>query len=121
MFDTHKISPFKAEQSGSGNYLKQEFGMEIDDAIGILKFQKRCFFRKGPGVHLVLRGARGSVDVLIMDGEYVCQRIVTGNDSLDCRLIPCPIGSMAIIGKKHEALDQIEQLLSQTIHWHYIH
>ena len=101
------------------NYLVKDFGMEIDGAISTLQFLNRCYIRKGPGVHMVLRGKKGAVNVLIMDGEYVPGRIATGNESLDWVLIPCPIGSMAIIGNKFEALDMIEQLLNRNIHWHY--
>ena len=117
-----QISAFKnASDLNTWNYQVKDLGMEIDSAIGKVQFLNRCFIRKGPGVHMVLRGKKGAVNVLIMEGEYVPERIATGNESLDWVLIPCPIGSMAIIGKKFEALDQIEQLLDSNIHWRYKH
>lgn len=103
---------------GVWNQLVQDFGMEINGPIGTLKYLNRCFIRKGPGLHMVLRGIKGAVNVLIMDGEYVADRIATGNDSMDWVLLPCPIGSMAIIDNKYEALDRIEQLLGSSIRWH---
>jgi len=105
-------------QTMEWNRLIKDSGMEIDGAMASLKYLHRCFIRKGPGVHLILKGTRGMVNVLVMEGERVTRRIATGNDAMDWVLIPCPIGCMAIIGKKNEALDQVEKLLSRTIRWH---
>ena len=118
MNTTYRNATKHAIQISAWNSLIRDFGMEIDGPIGTLKFLNRCFIRKGPGVHMELRGIKGVVNVLIMDGEYVTERIATGNDSMDWVLIPCPIGSMAIIGNKYEDLDRIEQLLDRTIRWH---
>lgn len=115
---THNCVDGNAPETGVWNQTVKDFGMEIDSAIGPLKLVKRCFVRKGPGVHMVLKGNKGAVNVLIMDGEYVPERIVRGNEFMDWLLLPCPIGSMAIIGHKSESLDQIEQLLERSIHWH---
>ena len=108
-------------QNLAWNQLIKDSGMEISGAIGTLKYLNRCFIRKGPGVHMILKGTRGAVNVLVMEGEQVTTRIATGNDSVDWLLIPCPIGCMAIIGNKNEALDQVESLLNRNIRWHNLH
>jgi len=99
-------------QNRAWNQLIKDSGMEITGQIGTLKYLNRCFIRKGPGVHMMFKGTRGAINVLVMEGERVTTRIATGNDTMDWLLIPCPVGCMA---------DQVESLLNRAIRWHELH
>ena len=103
------------------NNLFKDFGMELKGNIGEIMYAKRCFVRNGPGMHLVLSGTKGSVTVLIINGEYVHNRMMIRGTCMDWILTPCSIGSLAIIGNKDEPLDAVENAISANIRWTYLH
>ncbi len=118
--DNRRI-PEENTQRDKLNNLFKDFGMELKGNIGKITYAKRCFVRNGAGMHLVLSGSKGSVTVLIIDGEYVPNRMTIKGTDTDWILIPCPIGSMAIIGNKDEPLDEVENVISANIKWLYLH
>lgn len=119
--NNYRLVPEEDTQGDELNNLFKDFGMVLKGNIGKITYAKRCFVRNGTGVHLVLSGSKGPVSVLIIKGEYVRNRTTTRGTNMDWILIPCPIGSLAIIGNKEELLVEVENAINANIRWPYLH
>jgi len=92
-----------------------DIGVRLKGAFGGITYAKRCFLRKGAGVHLLFGHGKGAVSVLIMAGESAPERSCYGGPDGNWILLPCPIGSIAIIGEREQALEDVEQFLRDRI------
>ncbi len=91
--------------------------LSLDGDLGIVKFAKPCYINEQLSLHLILAGDKGSVTVLLMPNSSVNNTIKVNNTSLNGIIVPCPKGSMAILGASGEALDQIKQRFQNSITW----
>ena len=119
--DNYRLVPEEDSQRDELNNLFMDFGMKLTGNIGKIMYAKRCFVRNGTGMHIVLSGSKGPISVLIINGEFVQNRITTRGTNMDWILIPCPVGSMAIIGNKEESLVEVENAISANIKWPCFH
>ncbi|MCC7414203.1 MAG: DUF3379 family protein [Gammaproteobacteria bacterium] len=77
----------------------------------------RCRLRDRWVAHLVLAVPDGEVDVLIMPQEKVTVRTVYEHGDLQALVLPCPKGSLAIVGRAGESLAALEQRLRESTAW----
>jgi hypothetical protein len=70
--------------------LFEQFGGELMGSLGLVTYSGKCAARKGDGIHLVLRGERGPVTVIVMPGEHVEQREAIHSDHLGMPAIGWP-------------------------------
>ena len=111
-----------SKNDGNRKELKDLFrqcGIQLKGNIGKGQYAKRCFMRKRAGLHLVLSGSKGPVTVLFLFGDFVKCRVSSSGAGMDGMIIPCALGSLAIIGSKNEPLDKIEHAISENVRWSY--
>jgi len=99
------------------NGMLQEFGMHAAVVPGEITMAERCIIRKRPGMHLVLQGKMGPVDVLVMPDEKVDKKMMLNSEGKHGMVVPCPRGSMAIVGRIGEPLGLYEQRLMGSFSW----
>ncbi len=99
------------------NGMLREFGIRSAEVPGKVTMAERCIIRKRPGVHLVLQGEMGPVDVLLMPDEKVDKKMMLDSKDKHGMVVPCPRGSMAIVGRIGEPLDLYEQRLMGAFSW----
>jgi hypothetical protein len=99
------------------NAALHEVGIELNQGVGEIAFAKPCDIYEGRGAHLIVPGERGPVTVLIMPEANVRQEVMLRSGNLIGKIVPCPRGSIAIVGTKDEALDVIHQRMEGAINW----
>ena len=75
-----------------------------------------CWIRKGRGVHMVLAGLQGPIDVLLMPGEEAKKPHPVVSRRYQGILLPTAYGSMAVVGRPGETLDSVARALEQGLH-----
>jgi Protein of unknown function (DUF3379) len=91
--------------------------MKLDGDLGIVSYAMPCYIREQISLHLIIAGTKGPVTVLMMPESTVTETIKLTNTRLNGIIVPCPKGSMAILGISGEALDQIESQFRNAINW----
>lgn len=92
-------------------------GMKLDGDIGTVIYAKPCYIRNQISLHLILTGSKGTITVIVMPETPVNGIIKVKNANLDGIIVPCPKGSMAILGTSGEALEQVEKHFRNAITW----
>ena len=108
------------DQHVQGNELEILFtsvNMKLDGDIGTVKYAKPCYILDQMSLHLTLAGSKGPVTVLVMPESPVDDTINLKNAGLTGIIVPCPKGSMAILGNSGEALDQVEKRFRSSVTW----
>lgn len=98
-------------------HLFTSVGMELDGDLGKVNYAKPCYIRDQISLHLILTGAMGSVTVIVMPDNAVDSTIRVKNTDLDGIIVPCPKGSMAILGNPGEALEAVERRFRNSVTW----
>ncbi len=91
--------------------------MKLDGYLGTVNFAMPCYIREQISLHLIVAGSKGPVTVLMMPESTVNETIKVNNTNLYGIIVPCPKGSMAILGMSGEALDQIEKRFRNSVTW----
>lgn len=92
-------------------------GMQLDSGFGPIQAARPCYIRGKAAAHLVMPGNKGPIDILYMPSEDIEQRIQVTERGNQLILIPCPRGSVAIIGSTGEQLANIESRLRNASSW----
>jgi len=95
----------------------QPLGIRLDSEFGPIQAARPCYIRGKAAAHLVLPGAERSIDVLYMPSENIEQRIQIIAHDKKLILIPCPKGSLAIVGTSGEELATVERRLHLAANW----
>lgn len=105
-----------------GNYslaqVREKIGglnASISGDIGLVKFASKCDIHDKPGGHIVLKGDKGSVTVLIMPSETIAKRFRVKDKRFNGVVVPMNTGSMAIIGERGEKIQDVEKRLRKYI------
>ncbi len=95
----------------------QTLGAELKGSLGQVSYASIYYMRELRCGQLVLAGLKGPVNVLLMPGVYVENRRPLRSKKLNGVIVPTVNGSIAIIGERGEALDDMEQRLRSAISW----
>lgn len=104
-------------QKNELEYLFTSVNMKLDGDLGTVKYAKPCYIRDQISLHLTLVGSKGPVTVLVMPESPVDDTINLKNAGLHGIIVPCPKGSMAILGSPGEALDQVAKRFRNSVTW----
>lgn len=94
-----------------------EIGINLKQDLNNIEHVERCYVREKHGVYVVMGGIRGPVTVLFMPEEAVVQRKLFADKTYHGLIIPCPRGSIAIIGEPEEDLEKVESTLHASLEW----
>ncbi len=97
--------------------LLARFGADLQGELGQVSYAGTCAFRRQHGIHMVLRGERGPVTVLILPGETLDDITDVSDTRFTGVIIPIPNGSMAIVGEQGEPIERLERRLRSAVVW----
>jgi hypothetical protein len=95
----------------------QPLGMMLKSDFGPVQAARPCLIRGNDAAHLVVAGDQGTVDIIYMPFEDIDKRIEVTRHNNRLILIPCPKGSLAIVGSKDERLATIESRFHAASVW----
>lgn len=101
----------------TASHLLRPLGMDLEPEFGPIQAARPCVIRGNEAVHMVVEGARGVVDIVFMPSEFIDRKIETVYADRELLIVPCPRGSIAIVGEKGEHLAAIEQNLLGASNW----
>jgi hypothetical protein len=67
--------------------------------------------------HLVMQGEKGPITILLMPFEMVDMPIKLSGQSIEGVILPVGNGSIAIIGERGEAIDEVGTRVTDTVKW----
>lgn len=92
-------------------------GIDLTREIGVVTFASPCVVRGKLAGHLVLRGEKAPISILMMPNESLAERLdVDERDSVGV-VVPSGRGAIAIVGARGEPLEAIENLLRNAVRW----
>lgn len=104
-------------QTGQLQHLFESVGMTLNGDLGTVIYAQRCYIRGQLSLHLVLAGSNGPVTVILMPEQLLEESIPIRHTTLNGIIVPCPKGSMAIVGVPGEPLQQIETKMRKEVIW----
>jgi len=99
------------------NRLLAEFGGSMNRLVAEVSYLGSCEIHNKPGVHMVVKGDRGPVTIMLLRGVTVNSQKSISDQRFRGLIVPTGSGSMAIIGEKGEPLQVIKSELLEQIHW----
>ena len=93
------------------------FGAVVTGQLTNLVYAGPCWIRAQTGLHLVLEGSQGPVNVLLMPGEFVSHRQTLSSGRFSGLIVPTGYGSMAVVGEKNEQLENALQRMNEAVIW----
>ena len=95
--------------------LLEEFHLHLAGHLDGVTYARRCPMGHEDGVHLVVRGKKGPVTVLVMPGERVRRPQPVDSRNLEGLIVPTGFGSIAVVGSPAEPigpiLDRVRRLV----------
>ena len=89
----------------------------MDRNIGLISYAQSCIINGKSVPHLVMQGEKGPITLLLMPDEKVSAATKIDGESVNGVILPVGSGSIAIIGRSDEALDEIEQRVIDSVEW----
>jgi hypothetical protein len=89
----------------------------VDRKLGLITYANSCEINGREVPHLVIQGEKGPVTILLMPYEKVDTPIELNGQSIEGVILPVGDGSIAIIGKRGEAIDRVRTRVLQTVEW----
>lgn len=99
------------------NTLLAEFGGSMDRLVAEVSYLGSCEIHNTTGVHMVVKGDRGPVTIMLLRGVTVNSQKLISDQRFRGLIVPADKGSIAIIGEKGESLQSIKNKLLQQVHW----
>lgn len=97
------------------NQVLAPLGISVEAGVGRVHYAGTCRIRRHVGAHLVLKGEKGPVTVLLMPGEPVGRRLTVHDAEFRGIIVPAGEASIAIVGQPGEALDDVERRLRLAV------
>ena len=97
-------------------YVTSQAGSDVDQDIGLISYARSCVVNGETIPHLVLQGKNGPITLLIMPNEPVGKTIPFEDEDFHGAIVPVgETGSVAIIGRRGESLDNIRETIADKI------
>jgi hypothetical protein len=89
----------------------------LDENVGLITYARTCVINGRTIPHLVIKGKRGPVTILLMPEESVDAAITLNGEGVNGVILPVGNGSIAIIGEREESLYEIENRVIDSVEW----
>ena len=89
----------------------------MDRDIGLVTYAMSCVINGRKIPHLVIRGEKGPITLLLMPEEMVSMAVPLTGESISGVILPIGDGSIAIIGERDERLDDIKERVLNSVEW----
>jgi Protein of unknown function (DUF3379) len=92
-------------------------GVALDMSSDKVMYARSCPFRGHTVPHLVVSTARGPVTVLILPAEKVKRRMTFHEDGMTGVITPAPRGSIAVLARGSDDVDEVAQQVQKSVRW----
>jgi len=89
----------------------------LDRDFGLISYAMSCEINGREVPHLVIQGEKGPVTILLMPHEMIDMPIQLDGQSIKGVILPVGDGSIAIIGERGEAIDQVKSKVLDNVKW----
>lgn len=89
----------------------------MDRNLGLITYAHSCTINGREVPHLVMQGEKGPITILLMPYEMVDEPLELHGKSVEGVILPVGKGSIAIIGERGEAIDQVGTRVTETVKW----
>jgi len=89
----------------------------MDRDIGLVTYAMSCVINGRRIPHLVIRGEKGPITLLLMPDEMVTMPVPLTGENVNGVILPIGAGSIAIIGGRDEHLDEIRRIVVNSVEW----
>lgn len=93
------------------------FGLALTGDIGTVNHAAPCYIREQMAAHIELSGKHGPVIALFMPNEHLQAKQTFRFGQYVGIIVPCPQGSMALIGLFGEVLVDVENKIRDAVTW----
>lgn len=90
---------------------------QVDRSAGLITYAQTCPINGHDVPHLVIQGEKGPVTILLMQHEHISEAVPLENEYFKGVILPVGNGSIAIIGGRDEALEEIEKSVVNSVVW----
>lgn len=97
--------------------LFKQFNAKADSNIGPITFASICPIQNHKGIHLAVNGLLGPVSVFYMPNEHINDSVKFSSTQFQGKIKPTHWGSIAVIGRHYEPLDQVMQHMEEMVTW----
>jgi hypothetical protein len=99
--------------------LNNVVGSDVADlgGVGLITYARTCPINGKQGPHLVIRGAKGPITLLLMPDEEIEGPVTLTGEGIKGVIIPVGHGSIAIIGDRDEILESYQQQVIDSVRW----
>jgi hypothetical protein len=94
----------------------QSLGARLEGQTGEVRYAGVCDIGKRAGGHLVLKGEKGPVTVLLLPEQRLRQPLRIHDRGLEGVVLPAPGGAVAYIGMTGEPIDELAGQLKAQFH-----
>lgn len=84
-----------------------------------VSFAKDCMISKQRGMHLVVKGETGPVNLMVLPGRLVARETAIGDDRFAGLMTPASGGTLVVVGNKREPIARYRDLLVRNLRWEY--
>ena len=92
-------------------------GVQLDITSDSITYAHMCWFRGHYVPHLVMQTARGPTTILLLRHEPVSARRTFHEDGMSGVLVPSAQGSIAVLARGGDDVEQVAQVMQQDVHW----
>lgn len=82
-------------------------------------FAKDCMISKQRGMHLVVKGETGPVNLMMLPGRLVARETTIGDARYTGLVTPASGGTLVVVGNKREPIARYRDLLVRNLRWEY--
>jgi hypothetical protein len=90
---------------------------EAMSQLGISYAKPCAILPQGSSAHLVVKGNRGAVNIIITDNSPVRREFSFADERFEAVIIPLENGNLILVGEKNERLSDFQQVLNESVNW----
>ena len=92
-------------------------GVQLDITSATVTYAHMCLFRGRYVPHLVMQTTGGPTTIILLRHEPVAARRTFHDDGMSGVLVPLGRGSIAVLARGGDGVQQVAQLMQQGVHW----
>jgi hypothetical protein len=103
------------EGSGDGSL---NGSLDASEALQVT-FAKDCYIAKNRSMHLVVKGATGPVNVMMIPDQVVDSEVTISDQRFSGLVTPASGGTLVVVGNKQEPIREYRDLVAAQLKWEY--
>ena len=101
------------------NLVLASHGGKFEHDIGELRYVGGCDIDEKPGLHMVLKGEKGPVTVMMMPEAKIEKAIKIADSRFQGSIQPTAKGSIAFVAEKGEKIERVKHAVNSSLSWQF--